>query len=100
MDFKKFKKESKSDKLDEEAKRLLERLKTLDPESEAYKLVLEKAEKIFKLRQQENKVDKIDIGQIFGSAVTLLSILSILNYEQANIITSKAFGIFMKGVGK
>lgn len=95
-------KENKKTKLDKEIERLLDDIKDYNPESDTYKTILERLERLSKLRKDEQqiKIRDVDIAQIFGSVVTFSSIWSILNYEQANVLTSKAFGIFMKGVGR
>ena len=40
---------------------------------------------------------KIDPNTVLGIAGNLLGIVAVLNYEKTDIITSKAFGMIMKG---
>lgn len=94
----KNKKKTKAQQMDEEIKNLLEELNDWQSTSDNYEKVLNRIERLSKLRKQERRISDVDIAQLFGSTVNLLSILSIINYERVGVITTKAFGIFMKGV--
>lgn len=64
---------------------------------------LEDLEKVKTFKDiQKNKKEKIklDPNLIVSSAVGLASILLVLNYERSEIITSKAFGMAQRLIGR
>lgn len=64
---------------------------------------LEDLEKVQAFKDiQKNKKEKIklDPNLIVSSAVGLASILLVLNYERSEIITSKAFGMAQRLIGR
>lgn len=64
---------------------------------------LEDLEKVMTFKAiQTNKKEKIklDPNLIVSSAVGLASILLVLNYERSEIITSKAFGMAQRLIGR
>ena len=108
-----------SDKLNEEAKRVLEKLSTMEPGSDEYdelmrnltdldrmKLAEEKSEldagvedlKLKKAEEEASKnfLQKVDPNTWVSAGVTIFSILSVLNFEKIGVITSKAFSFIHK----
>lgn len=76
-------------------------LRTIDQiEMEIEKLVGWINKSKTKKKVKETWFDKIDPNVLLNAGVSLTSILLILNYEKADVITSKAFGIFSKMIGK
>ena len=76
------------DRLAKEEDHALAVLKTLDPESDDYRRVLENVERIRSMRQKTRRVSP---DAIFSGAVTLTSILVILLFEEhGSLLTSKA----------
>lgn len=91
-------KETRKKAIDKEIMTLFEDLEKCNPWEDNYKLILERIEKLSKLRKEERRVKDVDIGQLFQTIGSFAAIWSILNFEKANVLTSKAFGVFMKGV--
>ena len=91
-------KQTKKKALDKEILHLLQQLSEEDPTGDKYKATLERIEKLSKLRKDERRIKDIDVGQIFQVVGNFAAVWSILNYEKAEVVTSKAFGVFMRGV--
>jgi hypothetical protein len=72
-----------------ELQRLLLRLENLEPGSDEYKAVLNAIDILAK----SNDKKKISPDTLVMGAIQILGILLVLNYEQAHVVTSKAFGM-------
>lgn len=81
--------------IDEEIRRLVKDMEEMDACSENYQRMAESLERLCKARsyKKENLVDPNALMAIFGN---LGGILLILNYEQLNVITTKALSFVMK----
>lgn len=75
-----------------ELQRLLLILEKLEPSSEEYKNVLAAIDMLDILVKSGDK-NKISPDTIVMGAIQILGILLVLNYEQAHVVTSKAFGM-------
>lgn len=49
---------------------------------------------------EKSKKFKIDWSLIANGAISIASILLVLNYEKENVITTKAWGVASKWIGK
>ena len=84
--------------LEKEIDSVLDIMSTTQPASDEYKTMTESLEKLYKAKasESERKVkvspDTIAVG-VFG----ILQLLLIMRYEEARVITTKAFGYVMKG---
>jgi hypothetical protein len=64
-------------------------LENLEPGSDEYKAVLNAIDILAK----SNDKKKISPDTLVMGAIQILGILLVLNYEQAHVVTSKAFGM-------
>ncbi len=81
-----------------EFSRLLKSLSELEPETDEYAKMLEKFQKFADVAKPYFKEDKsrfdrfLDNPALVGVVGNLLGMFLVLNYERAEIITSRAFG--------
>lgn len=81
--------------LESEIERLFIEMNMLDIDDEEYKTRLEYLERLQALKPEpRQKVPSSDA--MLQSGTTLASILMIVAYEQKNVITTKAFGLWNK----
>jgi hypothetical protein len=83
-------------KFQDEVDRLLLQLKSLQPESEEYAKTVKQLEVLCTARSHRGS-DNISMDTILMVGANLLGILLILNFERANIMTSKAINFVLKG---
>lgn len=88
---------SKKTKLDKEIEDVLEIMSNLAPDSREYSAISDNLEKLYKLRDMEKKRNSISKDTIVLVGANLLGIALVLNYEKIDVVTSKAFGLIIKG---
>lgn len=83
-----------ADKLDIMIGKLLYEVDDIQDEDE-YEKVLQKIEKLVSLRTSigESKTKESNKGAMISAGIQIASILVVLQYEKANVITSKAYSI-------
>lgn len=86
----------KETKLDKEIESVLECLNDLDPSTEEYAAATKNLDILVKLKSTDEK-KTVSPDTIVMVAANLVGLLLVLNYEKADIITSKAFGMIFKG---
>lgn len=91
-------KNKESDPLEKEIKAIFDELENCQKNGEDYGLLLERLEKLYSIRNDKKCSDiRIDPNKLIGAVTNLAGILVILNYEKANVLTSKAVGFVIKG---
>lgn len=80
---------------DEPINKILDELKTLDPEVPEYRTMLNHLEALnkMKLEEKRNRVSPDTVAIVAGN---LVGILIIVMYEQKHVVVSKALGFVMK----
>lgn len=92
--------------IDKEISRLTSELSTYDAQGGRYREVAHNIEELCNVRERLVKGSQADtfkgvsMDTIVSGAVSLASVLLILNFEKADIITSKAMSIATKWLGK
>lgn len=76
--------------IDDEIERLANQLGCINPVDDDYNKVADNLRVLCEAREKKNSRD-ISNEAILGAAVSIASILIVLNFEKAGIITSKAF---------
>lgn len=75
-------------------------LNTLDPDSEAYGKTLDRIDNLQAQIQMDKKIkSKLKMPSpdaMFTGAISIASILLVLNYEKLDVVTSKAMGMINK----
>lgn len=92
----KLTKHDKRTNLEKEIDDVLKEMKLLDKDSKEYKTRVVHLERLYKAKGYEKSrtVSPDTVAVVVGN---LLGILVILNFEKANVITSKALGFVLKG---
>lgn len=67
-----------------------------DPSTEDYYHMAESLKMLCEAREKKNPL-QIDLNTIIAVGANILGLLIVLNFEKANVITSKAFGMIFKG---
>jgi hypothetical protein len=75
--------------VDDEIRRMMIVLQEKSPDSKEYGETLEQLQKLHKIRQDE-KPDRVSADAKFQGAVSILGIVTILQYEHLHPIASKA----------
>lgn len=92
-----FNKKTQSERpgLNEAIELVLDELKTHDPDSKEYALILTQLERLYALQspKKDNPVSKDGLVAVIGN---LAGIGMILGFERFNVITSKALGFVIK----
>lgn len=85
----------KNEALDGLIQMLEAELAVTDPETEGYKHILERYEKLTEIQRRgaESKVDPNTLLVVVGN---LVGVLAMLNFERLGVITSKAAGHIIK----
>ena len=86
----------KPTKLDEEIDRVLDWMRSEKPGSAEYTKMADNYKKLYEIKNG-NRNDRIKPDTIATVGCNLIGIWLILNYEDLNIITSKALGFVLKG---
>lgn len=71
------------------------RLLTMDPDTEEFAKTVDQLDKLHKIRTS-NRTGRVSPDALIAVAGNLLGIISILGYERAHVVTSKALGFVMK----
>jgi hypothetical protein len=85
--------------LDETIERALVDMEDIPVESEEYLAAAKAVEVLCQARshKKETSIKGIPIEAVVAAGANILGILLVLNYERANVITTKAFGMIFKG---
>ena len=89
--------------IDIQIREAMKELSSMDTSQPEYEDALENLAKLHTLRQEVKVggvLSRISPDAVFAGAVSIVSILAILNYEKSEIVTSKAMSIFTKMIGK
>ena len=85
---------------------LLEDLSNYDIYSDEYESMADRLEQLVKVRNElkpvraSDKVKVIDLTTIVNGAVSVLSLMMILEYEKTEVVTTKALSVATKWLGK
>lgn len=85
---------------------LLEDLNNYDIYSDEYESMTDRLEQLVKVRNElkpvrsGDKVKVIDLTTIVNGAVSVLSLMMILEYEKTEVVTTKALSVATKWLGK
>lgn len=83
-------------KIDAEIEKLHEHLDILGVTTDSYKIVLERLDTLYGMKSYKTQ-NTIGAEVIFTGAISLASLLIVLNYEKLNVVSSKAFGMIFRG---
>lgn len=92
--------------VDGQIKSLFYELSELDSDSEDYENVLQHIDKLVEIRQDltenrmETKFGGVDVNTIVNGGISIASILAIMKYEKAEIITTKAWSLATRMLGR
>lgn len=82
---------------DEVIEDIISRMKDLEPESKEYASATDQLVKMIKIQEEvTTPEDRISLDTMVTVGAQLLGILLVLNFERANVITSKALGFITK----
>jgi hypothetical protein len=81
--------------VDNEISKITSQLQDLEPKSEEYDTLLNRLEKLHKMRQDE-KPDQLSSDTLALVAANLFGILLIIRHEHVNVISSKAMGTLIR----
>lgn len=81
--------------MDEEIARLVDLLKKADPTTKEYETIVDNLKVLCEAREKKNE-RAISYEMLIGVGANLLGLLIVLNFEKANVITSKAFSMLWK----
>lgn len=85
---------------------LLEDISNYDIYSDEYESMTDRLEQLVKVRNElkpvrsGDKVKVIDLTTIVNGAVSVLSLMMILEYEKTEVVTTKALSVATKWLGK
>lgn len=86
-----------NEKLEEEILRVIEKMTSIDPDSDEYAKYLERLNKLADLKEtSKKKTPKVSTDTIVMVAGNLAGIIMILGFERAHVVTSKALGFVLK----
>lgn len=85
----------KNESLDFLIQALEKEMEVSDPTTEDYAKLLDRYEKLTRLRREGVK-SRVDPNTVIVAAGNLVGILAMLNFEKLGVITSKALGFIMK----
>jgi hypothetical protein len=92
-----FTKRDKRTAIDKEIDRVTEIVSLLDPVSEEYTKVNENLTELKEGKAKDKANTKISKDVIVTGLFSVIGILIIVGYEQANVMGSKALGLVIKG---
>jgi hypothetical protein len=81
--------------LDEEIERLILELKNEKPDSEPYVKIVDNLKVLCEAREKKNPL-QMNADTLLAIGANVIGLVIVLNFEKANIITSKAFGMLWK----
>lgn len=76
---------------DKQIRRVLHELETTDPNSEQYGTLVERLQKLQKMRA-EDRPDRPSSDTLVLAGANLIGLVLIIRHEQFNVITTKALG--------
>lgn len=94
------------EKTDEELIKLYEDLNSLERTSQEYDVITNRIADLTNIREDLlsnrgiEKFKGIDVNTLVTGGISVFSVLLVLNYEKAEIVTSKAMGMATKWIGK
>lgn len=92
-----FKKSINEEKLDAVILEVTEKLSLAQPGTEEYDVLAEQLAKLYDIQNNAKKnEDKISKDTLLIAGANLAGILTIVNYERLNVVTSKAFQLLLK----
>ena len=92
-----FKKSLNEEKLDAVILEVTEKLSLAKPGTEEYDVLAEQLAKLYDIQNNARKTkDKISKDTLLITGANLAGILTIVNYERLNVVTSKAFQLLLK----
>lgn len=71
------------------------KLTTLDPTSNEYATIVDQLDKLYKMRIT-TKPQPVPLEALIAVGGNLIGIVSIIGFERANVLTSKALGFVLK----
>lgn len=85
--------------LDETIEQALIDMEKLPVESEEYLTAAKAVETLCQARshKKETSIKGVPVEAVVAACTNILGILLVLHYEQANIVTKKAFGMIFRG---
>ena len=87
-------KEKTTDPLDKAIEDLLYQMSTYDGFTNEFVVMADQLTKLYAIK--EKKKDRVSLDTMVTVGGNLASILLIVNYEQANVLTSKALGLLLR----
>ena len=87
-------KEKTTDPLDKAIEDLLYQMSTYDGFTNEFVIMADQLTKLYAIK--EKKKDRVNLDTMVAVGGNLASILLIVNYEQANVLTSKALGLLLR----
>ena len=86
--------EKKTDPLDQAIDDLLHQMSTYDGFAKEYVIMADQLNKLYAIKER-NK-DRVSLDTLATVGGNLAGILLIVNYEHANVLTSKALGLLLR----
>lgn len=84
-------------KLEASILEVLEQMALTDPDTEKYEVLTKRLSELYAIQNDDKKSsDKISKDTMLVAAANLAGILTIVNYEKLNVVTSKAFQLLLK----
>ena len=92
-----FKKSLNEEKLDAVILEVTEKLSLAKPGTDEYDVLAEQLAKLYDIQNNARKTkDKISKDTLLIAGANIAGILTIVNYERLNVVTSKAFQLLLK----
>lgn len=87
-------KEKPTDPLDKAIEDLLYQMSTYDGFTDEYVIMADQLTKLYAIKEKKN--DRVSLDTLATVGGNLAGILLIVNYEQANVLTSKALSLLLR----
>lgn len=87
-------KEKPTDPLDKAIEDLLYQMSTYDGFTNEYVIMADQLTKLYAIKEKKN--DRVSLDTLATVGGNLAGILLIVNYEQANVLTSKALSLLLR----
>lgn len=87
-------KEKPTDPLDKAIEDLLYQMSTYDGFTDEYVIMADQLTKFYAIKEKKN--DRVSLDTLATVGGNLAGILLIVNYEQANVLTSKALSLLLR----
>lgn len=82
--------------LEAEMKRLLTHLETTPPDDAEYEKVIDQLVKLHKLHESDNSHKRVSRDKLVDVALSIFTVLTVVNYERIHFVTTKALDIARK----